>query len=273
LIRLAQSLRIPVVYYIAPQLWAWGEKRVAALHNRIKRLLLILPFEERFFRRHGVDCVFVGHPLMDALGDVESRSYKPIVPGTATIGLLPGSRRSELSYMLPHMLDAARRVRSVHERTTFVLPLAETVQEGAVSGFGIPSWVEVVRDRDWSHRLRMDLAWTSSGTATVENAILGVPMVIIYRTGWLNAMVARRLVRTPYVGLANLVAGCGVCPEFIQEQVRGDNLAAWTLDFFEDEDRQRLMLEGLQRARKALGEQGASRRAASEVLRVADGED
>jgi lipid-A-disaccharide synthase len=273
LARLAQSFRIPVVYYIAPQLWAWGENRVTALRNRVKRLLLILPFEERFFRRHNVDCVFVGHPLMDALADIEPRSYKPIVPEAATIGLLPGSRRGELSYMLPPMLDAAHRVRSIHERTTFVLSLAETLEESVLSRLRVPSWVEVVRDPGWKHRLRMDLAWTSSGTATVENAVIGVPMVIVYRTGRLNAMLARRLVRTPYIGLANLVAGYGVCPEFIQEQVRSETLAAWTLDFLEDQDRQRVMLEGLHRARKALGPQGASHRAAIEILQIAAGGD
>ncbi len=267
---LAKSMGIPVVYYIAPQMWAWGEDRAKVLRERVTRLLTILPFEERFFRRHHLDSIFVGHPLMDALGGIEQKAYKPIRPDKATIGLLPGSRGGELNHILPAMVEAARQLHEQHSELSFILPLAETLDESVLGGFSIPSWMEIVRDPEYKHRLRMDFAWTSSGTATVENAILGVPMIIVYKTGRLNAMIARRLVRVPYIGLANLIAGHGVFPELIQEQVCAPALVSWTLDFLEDDERQRIMYDGLRRIRGKLGPPGASNRAAQEILTVAE---
>ena len=168
------------------------------------------------------------------------------------------------------MVEAARQLHEQHSELSFILPLAETLDESVLGGFSIPSWMEIVRDPEYKHRLRMDFAWTSSGTATVENAILGVPMIIVYKTGRLNAMIARRLVRVPYIGLANLIAGHGVFPELIQEQVCAPALVSWTLDFLEDDERQRIMYDGLRRIRGKLGPPGASNRAAQEILTVAE---
>ncbi len=268
---LAGSLGIPVVYYIAPQMWAWGQERARVIRERVGRLLTILPFEESFFRRYDVDSVFVGHPLMDTMAHLEQKPFRVIPSENATIGLLPGSRRVELSNMLPAMLEAAERLHRRYPGIHFVLPLAEALNERVLSDFSIPSYVEIVRDPNYDQRLRLDLAWTSSGTATVENAILGIPMLILYRTGRLNAMIARRLVRIPYIGLANLIAGYGVIPELIQEQVCAPTIENWTLDFIEDTERQRIMYEGLCRIREKLGPPGASRRAAEEILSVVEG--
>jgi len=116
----------------------------------------------------------------------------------------------------------------------------------------------------------MDFAWTTSGTATLENAILGVPMAVLYRTHWVNAILARRLVRTHHIGLVNLVAGEEICPEFLQERLQAESLASWTLEFLSDENRRRIMHEELLRARELLGSSGASERAAAEILNLQD---
>jgi len=270
LIKLAHRMGIPVVYYIAPQMWAWAEYRVAVLRECVKKLLVILPFEEGFFQKHKVHCVFVGHPLMDILRRIEPKVFNPGTVENPTIGLLPGSRLGELNHILPTMLEAAQEIRNSHPGASFVLPLADTLEESDLLSFSLPPWVEVVRDPTYHRRAQMDLAWTASGTATLENAILGVPMAVVYRTHWLNAVLAKWLIRTPHIGLVNLVAGEEVCPEFLQERLLGESLASWTCDFLADEDRRRIMHEELLRARELLGSFGASERAAAEILKMRD---
>ncbi|HOE12579.1 MAG TPA: lipid-A-disaccharide synthase [bacterium] len=270
LIKLAHRMGIPVVYYIAPQMWAWAEYRVAVLRECVRKLLVILPFEEGFFQKHKVDCVFVGHPLMDILQRIKPKAFHSGTVENPTIGLLPGSRRGELKHILPTMLEAAQRIRDSYSGASFALPLAETLNESDLQPFSLPPWVEVTRDPAYRRRTQMDFAWTTSGTATLENAILGVPMAVLYRTHWVNAILARRLIRTHHIGLVNLVAGEKICPEFLQERLQAESLASWTLDFFTDENRRRIMHEELLRARELLGSTGASERAAAEILNLQD---
>lgn len=265
LAKVAAEYDIPVIYYISPQLWAWHESRVEQIRRYVKRMIVILPFEVDFYRRHGIDVYYAGHPLLDVV--------PPALPAKTDsertcIGLLPGSRSGELKHILPVMLEAARRLRGVHPDWRFVLPLASTLPEAILNDFDMPNWIEVIRGEGYTARQTMTVAWTASGTATVENALLGVPMAILYRSHPLNVFLGRRLIRVPYIGMANLIAGNGICPEFIQEQCRPSVLAIWTEEFVLNLDLHRHVREGLSAVRRRLGEPGASQRAAAEVSRL-----
>lgn len=263
LAKIAEAMGIPVVYYISPQLWAWHESRVEQIRRTVRRMLVILPFEVDFYARHGIEAAYVGHPLLDHVPPYEERVSDADQP--FHIGLLPGSRPGELKKILPVMLETARNLHTRHPEWRFSLPLAETLDESILSGYGLPEWVRMVRDDDYEIRRGLSLAWTASGTATVENAILGIPTAVLYKSHPVNVFLARRLVRVPYIGLVNLIAGHGLCPEFLQEQCRPAVLEAWTEEFAASPERQVLMLRGLAETRERLGRPGASSRAAREV--------
>ena len=264
LARIAAEMEIPVLYYISPQLWAWHESRVEQIRRTVHRMMVILPFEVDFYARHGIEVAYVGHPLLDHM-PLSDEGSSP--PDGVRIGLLPGSRVGEIKKMLPVMLRTAQELRSRHPEWEFVLPLASTLPEQVLRSFGLPPWLDVVRDESYATRRGLTLAWTASGTATVENALLGVPMAILYRSHPLNIFLARRLIRIPYIGLANLIAGQGVCPEFIQEQCRPDAIAGWTEEFLHNPERRAAMRNGLGIVHERLGAPGASLRAAQEIAR------
>lgn len=247
----AHERGIPVFYYIAPQAWAWREKRVETMKETIKRLFVIFPFEEHFFQTRGVDTEFVGHPLLDMIpeGNIEDRA--PL--DSPVIGLLPGSRKNELRRILPVLLEAAAQLKTQKPNAQFYLPLAETLPESFLRNFDIPSWLEVGRDPDYVRRRQLTFAWTASGTATMENALLGLPMAVVYRSGAVNAIIGRRLVRVPYIGMVNLIAQKGICPEFVQEQCHPMQLARHAEEFLSNEARYQEMIVDLKAVRQKLG--------------------
>ncbi len=263
--KIAAEMGIPVIYYISPQLWAWHESRVEQIRNLIRRMIVILPFEVEFYARHEIEVFYAGHPLLD---HVPPKCEKQLDTSNVRIGLLPGSRPGEIKKILPVMRDAAVQLHNRYPDYEFILPLAATLDMQILERFALPSWIQVIRDEDYSARQNLNLAWTASGTATIENAILDIPMAILYRSNALNIFLARRLIRIPYIGLANLIAGQGVCPEFLQEQCRVDALLGWTEEFLLSPERQQSMREGLARIRDRLGQPGASQRAANEVHRL-----
>ena len=245
----AHQQKIPVYYYIAPQAWAWKEKRAHLMRNVLKHLMVIFPFEERFFQEYGIPTTFVGHPLTQTLPHRTSYPTNEELTREPIIGLLPGSRRTELNNILPVMLNAAVEVREKIPRARFVFPLAQSLPENTVNEFTIPPWVEVCRDPDYQRRLAMTFAWTSSGTATVENALLGLPMAVVYRSNWVNVMIGRWLIRVPYIGMVNLIAQKGICPEFIQEQCHPRQLARYAVGLLQNPVRYREMVDDLQSIR------------------------
>ncbi len=266
----AHELGIPVLYYIAPQAWAWREGRVELMRRVIKKLMVIFPFEEAFFSERGVHTTYVGHPLAERFGVMEEEipqdSYSNAVPESPLIGLLPGSRRSELRYILPSLIQAAKRLRERNPRARFLFPLASSLPEDALKRFDLPSWIEIRRDPDYRLRKEITFAWTASGTATLENALLGIPMAVVYRTGPVNIFLGRRLVRAPYIGMVNLIAQKGICAEFIQEQCHPESLARHTQTILSSPSRYQEMKDDLKTVRLRLGEKRASANAAREIL-------
>jgi lipid-A-disaccharide synthase len=279
-LRLARQARragVPVVYFVPPQLWAWRQGRVRQMARRVSQVLAVFPFETALYERHRVPVEFVGHPLLDVLPlDLtrdEARRRLQADPGHSLIGLLPGSRREEIERLLPPMLDAARRLAAADGRRRFVLGLAPTVHREQVQAYlraaGGPP-VELVGGHTHELMVAADVLLIASGTATLEAALLGTPMVLCYRVSRITELIARLLTRVEWIGLPNLVSGRVVVPELIQEAVTGERLAAEASRLLDEDPvaatAQRAAFKDL---RARLGEPGVGRRAALAVLRTA----
>lgn len=257
-----------VFQYVAPQVWAWHPERAKQMAPWVDRLLVVFPFEEPIFREAGCDVRFVGHPLLDDLEpEVDERTLRAeLGAGDAPLlGLLPGSRAQELHAHAGVLLEAARRVRARHAGVRPVLALAPGLDEGAIPA-GLRADVAVVRGRTRAVQAFATLAAVASGTATLETALFGTPLVVIYRTGWLNAFLARRLVTLSHIGLPNIVAGSEVAPELLQEALTPDALAAVLCGWLDRPAELAARRQALAIVRERLGGPGAAARAA-EVIR------
>jgi lipid-A-disaccharide synthase len=278
LARRARRAGVPVVYFIPPQLWAWRAGRVRQMARRVTRVLAVFPFEPPLYERARVPVTFVGHPLLDVvpldLTRDEARRRLGADPGHALIGLLPGSRPGEVERLLPPMLEAARRLAAADGRRRFVLGLAPTVAPGQVatilgqSGPGIPP-IDQVSGRTYEVMAAADTLLIASGTATLEAALLGAPMVICYRVSRLTELLARALTRVRWIGLPNLVSGRAVVPELIQSEVTGARLAEEAARLLEDPVAATAQRAAFKDLRARLGEPSVGRRAARAVLDTA----
>jgi lipid-A-disaccharide synthase len=250
---------VPVLYYIAPQMWAWGADRVPRLRS-VRQLAVILPFEEAFFRSHGVAARFVGHPLRDRPAPpprATAAAALGLDPARPILGIFPGSRAQEVRRLWPIFRAAAERVRAAR-------PEVQAVVAGTARG--------VYPDAGEIHVHQGDPALVfgaataglcKSGTTTLEAALADVPMAIAYRVNLLSYVIARRLLSIEWVGLVNLVAGAEVAPEFLQHRARPDALAAAVLPLLDaSSPESRRQREGLALVRERLGEPGAARRVA-----------
>jgi lipid-A-disaccharide synthase len=254
-----------VFYYIGPQVWAWHPERAAAMARWVTRLAVVFPFEEPLFREAGVPTTFVGHPLLDELEpEVEEAALRAEIgaaPDAPLVGLLPGSRRGELAQHAGPMLDAARRLRKAHPDARAVLALAGGLTLEGVEPSGLEG-VAVVRGRTRAVQAFSTCCAVASGTATLETALFGTPLVVCYRVGWLNYAIARRLVKLTHIGLPNIVAGEEVAPELIQGALTGEALARHLGGWLGDPAARHRQHERLAVVREKLGGPGASARAA-----------
>lgn len=271
LARLARALQIPVLYYISPQVWAWRQHRVRKIARCVDRMAVVFPFEVPLYQKAGVQVSFVGHPLLDVVRPTEPREktllqygLKPTKP---TIALLPGSRRREVAYHLPPMLEAANRL-SREMELQFVLVRASTVERRLFEEIlgQSAAWVPIAEENTYNVLHACDLAWTASGTATLETALMLRPMIIIYRLAWLTYVLARMLVRVRHIGMVNIVAGETVVPELIQRDVTAERIMAESRAILKEPERRTRMVEKLAEVREKLGAPGASDRVADIAL-------
>ncbi|MGE5218518.1 MAG: lipid-A-disaccharide synthase [Chloroflexota bacterium] len=267
LARVAKSLRIPVLYYVSPQIWAWRKGRVRQIARWVDQMAVIFPFEVAFYERHGVKAVFVGYPLLDSVCPKENREATlrrlGLDPAKPAIALLPGSRHAEVSRHLPVMCDAAVRL-SQERALQFFCVCASTIDAASV-GKTLESCalrIPVVQDRRYDAIHAADLVWTASGTATLESALLGRPMIIVYRLSWLTYAVARLLVRVEHIGMVNLICGERVMPELIQKDVNPERLAAESRLLLDDPELRSRIKSKLAQLRERLGGTGAADRVA-----------
>jgi lipid-A-disaccharide synthase len=285
-LRLARRLHregFKVIYYISPQVWAWRRYRVRAIRRDVDQMLVILPFEEEFYSGEGVGVEYVGHPLVEAARATLAREdffHKyALDPARPLIALLPGSRRKEVHYHLPAMIEAAHRLQSEKGETItaqFVIPLASTVDRNQVEMIirdsGICGLIDIsLVERDTYNALaHAEIAVVASGTATVEAALMGTPMVIVYRGSELNWRLIRPLIKLDTFGMVNLIAGRRVVPELMQKEVTAERIADEVMALLTDADRLSRMKRELAGVRERLASAGGpgADRAARACMRV-----
>lgn len=262
-----KHLKIPIVYYISPQVWAWGKKRVEKIKKLIDLMLVIFPFEEEFYEDHGVRARFTGHPIVDRFNDVPGKAEcrKRLDFYGTTFALLPGSRKQEIKRMLPAMVDAARRIKVRMPSAEFVIGGVEHVPLDVYHEIIGDALIPVVIGRTPEIMCGSDLVIVSSGTATVETAYFATPMIVVYKTGALTYQIAKRLITLDAIGMVNIVAEQKIVPEFIQHEVTGENLAKEALDILNDKGRLGQMVMDLKMVRDRLGEGDAAVRAFLEM--------
>jgi lipid-A-disaccharide synthase len=267
LARRLQELRIPVAYFIGPSVWAWRRYRVRQIARDVARMLVIFPFEARFYRMHRVPAVYVGNPLADGLRSLPP----PARTGSGILALLPGSRAQEIRRIWPPMLEAARILKARHPGLRLVVPVAPTVDRALL---GDVNDVELVDGNAPQILAEAEAAVVASGTATLESALALTPLVVVYRTSWLTWWVGRLLVRLKFISLVNLLAGRAAVPELLQSRCTPDRIALAVEPLLSATPERAAQLEALRAIRAQLapqGSRGAARRAAEEVLELLDG--
>ncbi len=261
-LRLAEKikhLRIPIIYYISPQIWAWGGGRIKQIARLVDMMLLILPFEKDIYDNAGVKNQFVGHYLLDDLSPAHIKA--PYNLDSEQIALLPGSRPQEIEKMLPTMIKAAE-ILYKKKKWHFVIAGIEGNIDYSKYLHSSDFPIEIVKGKTRDIITSSRLVITSSGTATLEAGIIGRPMIVIYKTGWLTYQIARNLVKLDKIALINITAGKKIVPELIQAQATPYNIAAEASRIIEDRDLSLRIVTELNQATNLLGSPGASQKAA-----------
>ena len=274
LARAAKRFQVSVLYYISPQVWAWRKGRVETIRRCVDRMAVILPFEKEFYRERALYVEHVGHPLLEEiptdLDREKVRSELSLHDAQPVLALLPGSRKEEVTNLLPVMVEAGERIRLKYEDAQFLLPRASTIPaelvEGLLEKTSLP--VRVLPGEVYRVLKACDVAMVASGTATLEAAILQTPMVILYRVSFLSYWIGRMVIRVPFIGLANLVAGEKVVPELIQGEATPERLAQEAMDILEHDDKRTNMVRKLQALRETLGQGSASEKTARIALEM-----
>ncbi len=267
---------IPVFYFVSPQVWASRSGRIKKLKKYVTKMLVIFPFEEELYKKNGVNATFVGNPLVDVLPNSFShRSYSKANP--FEIVLLPGSRVRELKRHIPLMVQTFLELKKSFPNIQGKMIAVDSLQDelykeiGDTFKFGDTpnlkvSPISLVRDPDYSHRLKAGLALTASGTATLENALLGLPMVVIYKTSWLTHFIAKRLIRVPYISMPNILLEKKCVPEFVQEEANHQTLSRSCGELLSNPNLLESTYLELIKLKKSLGPPGAYARAAKIIL-------
>ena len=270
--RVAKAAGRRVLYYIAPQLWAWRPGRMKWIQRRVDHVVVILPFEPELYHRAGVRCTFVGHPLLDMVAAhydrAKLRREFGLSESARVVGLLPGSRVSEVEMLLPVLLKTAAQLVLAEPGTQFILAQASSIDDNLIQTLlrDSPVPVRVVHDRASEVMALSDVLLIASGTATLQAAVVGTPMVLLYKTSPLTYRLARWLITVKWIGLVNLVGGRLIVPELVQEDATDERLCREVLHLLRDPSAYNDMKEGLKQVRQSLGEPGASSRAAQVVL-------
>jgi len=265
---LARRHNVPVFYYISPQLWAWRQGRAKKIARLVNRMAVIFPFEAQFYEKFGLDARFVGHPLLDQDIRLQSRAEAlktlNLAEQRPIIGLLPGSRQNEIKRLFEPMLGAARRIREQFPGAQFIVPLAQGISREDIQARADRAGVaaRIVTDSFYQALAVCDLALVASGTATLQTALMQKPMIILYRVSLPTYLAGRMLIRIPWIGLANIVAGKKVVPELIQHEVTPERIAREACSMLGDPARMNGIQAALSAIKASLGRPGASQRVA-----------
>ncbi len=259
---------VPVFYYVCPQFWAWRQYRIKAVQKWVDTMMVILPFEETFYKGRGIDARFIGHPMLDEIDFAKDRpalKRELLPPGCATmVGILPGSRKSEIGHNLPTLIESIDIIKRERPDAGFVLPVAHHMSEEKIRGMvGQRPYVNIVKGRSHDVMAACDLLITKSGTSTLEAAIYGAPMVIVYRTSTLNYHLVMQLVTISFGGLPNLIAGREIAKELYQMNFTPEAVSGEALALLSSPERLREKRAEMDAVRHQLGDTGAAKRAAA----------
>ena len=268
LARTARQCSVPVLYYVSPQIWAWRSGRIKKIAARVDRMAVILPFEKEFYRDSDLKVDYVGHPLLDSVPkgldrdqlvvDMDLNGASPV------IGFLPGSRKEEVLSLLPVMVKAAEALASHYPGLKCIIPVAPTISPELVLSIIGQSDLDIRISRSDIYKTLAvcDLALVASGTATLETAIMEVPMVIIYKISPLSYWIGKKIINVPYIGLVNLIAGKEVVPELVQKEVTPEIIEKEVIAILGDNPRRELIINDLKMVKHRMGSGGASERTA-----------
>ncbi len=267
---------IPVIFLVAPQVWAWRKRRIRTMRRYLRRLLCIFPFEEEFFAREAMPATYIGHPLADLVRPSGSRDdffrKHELIPNRPLITVLPGSRRGEAARHLPALLDAVRRL-DREQPANFILPASATTGVAFFRERIGESPLRVIEGESWDAIAYADVALAASGTVTVEAALLRTPMVTFYKVSWPSWIAGKLLLRVPFYSMVNLIAGRAVVPELMQSRMTGANLAAEAWRLLTDSAARARMQSGLNEVQRRLSTHGnAPRRAAAIIQELLEGQ-
>jgi lipid-A-disaccharide synthase len=266
----AKKIGIPVLYYISPQIWAWRRGRVKRIGRLVDHMAVILPFEQQFYTTNHVPVTFVGHPLLDTPLPTADQIFTTGVEGQVTIGLVPGSRDNEIARHLPVMLNTADILKDRLKQARFIISQAASVErkqiEMIVAQHPCRMNVEIISDGVEAVFERSDVIVAASGTVTLQAAIHGVPMVIIYKVSPISFMLGRAMIRVPNIGLVNLVAGRQLVPEFVQNAANAENISSAVEEMLTDRIQLNHLKKQLFALRDVMGGAGASDRVAELAL-------
>ncbi|MDZ4857438.1 MAG: lipid-A-disaccharide synthase [Candidatus Hydrogenedentes bacterium] len=264
----AALLGIPVVWYISPQVWAWKKGRIYVIARNAQKVLVILPFEERIYQHLGVDCTYVGHPLLD---QIDRTALRGTFAGGTVIALMPGSRAQEIERHLAVMLEVARGIRVKYPDARFIIPCVDAEREAQVRALAGEFPIETTIGNTYELLSVARFCLVASGTATVETTLFDVPMIVMYKVAPLTYLLARLLVKVPHFGMVNLLAGKRIVPEYLQHEATTERMLPEALALIAEGSRRDQMLADLRAVRDALGGPGASARAAEAILGVMRG--
>jgi len=271
-LRLAEKIKplgIPIIYYISPQVWAWGKRRVHDIKRLIDQMLVIFPFEESFYHERGIKARFTGHPIVDRYRDTpDKKACRKAVSVDADrklIALLPGSRLQEVKRMLPTMIEAASLIRDKLDNADFLVAGVNNIDTQLYSDIIGEKGISVIKGSTPEIINGADLVIASSGTATIETAYFITPMVVIYKTGFFTYQIARHLVKLEFIGMVNIVAGRRAVPELIQNDATPHRIASHALEIIGNRDLYDKMVHDLTSVRDKLGSGEAGRRAAEAI--------
>lgn len=270
--KMAFKLGIPVYYYISPQIWAWRKRRVYFMRKYVQKILCIIPFEKEFYASYGIDVEFVGHPLLEYM---DLPSLDTISSSKRIIGILPGSRKKEITSLLPHFAQAAGIIKKQFPDTKFYLIRSPDIDASMLEGLwpqGLECSIIPFSQRYQAIR-ECTAVMTASGTASLECAILNIPTVVAYKLSWLSYQLGKLVVDVPYISLPNLIQNKGVFPEFIQSDVQGEKLAEQIQDWLNNPYKMQEVKKELLSIRQMLGKVAASYTAAEIILKGIEGTD
>ncbi len=274
LAKVAKRFGVPVLYYISPKVWAWRKGRIKTIAERVDRLALIFPFEPALYTSYGVRAEYVGNPLLDEFfankPTGQLRNRLSIGANESVVGIFPGSRNSELKYIFDTLVEAAERILYERPEVKFILPVAPSLSkeffEQRLAGSDLP--ISLVDENIYEVAFACDVILSVSGTVTLQIALVGTPMVILYKVAPLSYEIGKRLVKIEHAGLTNIVAGKSVAREFIQDAANPVDLAGEILRLLDDGAYAERMRGELMRVRELMGDAGCSRRVAQMAVEM-----